>query len=55
MKAKVTEDIAPLVVSIPHGWAQANANVLTDIRNRDPISGYPELKALLCRIRKTLP
>lgn len=55
MKAKVTEDIAPLVVSIPHGWAQANANVLTDIENRDPISGYPELKALLCRIRKTIP
>jgi anaerobic selenocysteine-containing dehydrogenase len=55
MKAKVTEDIAPLVVSIPHGWAQANANVLTDIENRDPISGYPEFKALLCRIRKAIP
>jgi len=54
MKAKVTEDIAPLVVSIPHGWAQAKANILTDIQNRDPISGYPEFKALLCRIRKTL-
>jgi anaerobic selenocysteine-containing dehydrogenase len=55
MKAKVTEDIAPSVVSIPHGWAQANANVLTDITHRDPISGYPELKALLCRIRKAIP
>ena len=55
MKAKVTEDIAPQVVSIPHGWAQANANVLTDITHRDPISGYPEFKALLCRVRKTLP
>lgn len=54
MKARVTQDIAPQVVSIPHGWAQANANVLTDIRNRDPISGYPELKALLCRVKKAV-
>lgn len=52
MKAKVTEDIAPQVVSIPHGWAEANANVLTDITARDPISGYPTLKGLLCRIKK---
>ena len=52
IKAKVTEDIAPGVVTIPHGWAQANANVLTDLRERDPVSGYPMLKGLLCRIRK---
>jgi len=52
LKAKVTEDIAPQVVSIPHGWAQANVNVLTDITARDPVSGYPTLKGLLCRIKK---
>ena len=51
-KVKTTKDILPQVVSIPHGWAQANVNVLTDIEARDPISGYPELKALLCRIKK---
>ena len=52
MKARVTQDIAPKVVTIPHGWAVANANVLTDLQARDPVSGYPMLKGLLCRIRK---
>ena len=52
LKAKVTEDIAPQVVSIPHGWAQANVNVLTDITARDPISGYPTLKGLQRCIKK---
>jgi len=52
MKARVTEDVAPRVVSIPHGWAIANANELTDLDARDPVSGYPLLKGLLCRIRK---
>ncbi len=52
IKVKHSEDILPNVISIPHGWAQANVNVLTDIEARDPISGYPELKALLCRIKK---
>jgi anaerobic selenocysteine-containing dehydrogenase len=51
IKARVTEDIAQGVVSIPHGWATANVNILTDIELRDPISGYPEDKGLQCRIR----
>jgi anaerobic selenocysteine-containing dehydrogenase len=52
IKVKYSEDIRPDTVSIPHGWAQANVNILTDIEMRDPISGYPELKALRCRIKK---
>jgi hypothetical protein len=44
--------MAQQVVSIPHGWAAANVNILTDIDLRDPISGYPEDKGILCRIRK---
>jgi len=52
IKAKLTRDIAEQVVSIPHGWATANVNILTDIALRDPISGYPEDKGLLCRISK---
>ncbi len=52
MKARVTEDIAPKCITIPHGWAQANANVLTDLQERDPVSGYPMLKGLLCRVRR---
>jgi len=52
IKAKVTEDIMPQVVSIPHGWAQANVNILTDLDLRDPITGYPERNAVLCRVKK---
>lgn len=33
------------------GWKEANANLLTDPDNRDPISGFPVLKALLCEVR----
>ncbi len=52
IKARVTEDIAPRAVTIPHGWAIANANALTDLEARDPVTGYPMLKGLLCRVRK---
>ncbi len=54
IKVKLTEDIAPQVISIPHGWAQANVNILTDIEARDPVLGYPEDKAILCRMKKIL-
>jgi len=52
LKAKVTEDIHPQVVSIAHGWDEANANVLTDDMERGPISGYPGFKSALCRVAK---
>ena len=51
LKAKVGEDIHPRVVSIQHGWTEANANILTD-GGRDPISGFPSLRATLCRVAK---
>jgi anaerobic selenocysteine-containing dehydrogenase len=50
LKAKVTADIMPNVIYIPHGWPQANVNLLTDDEARDPISGFPSLKSLLCKI-----
>ncbi len=34
------------------GWRQANVNDLTDLDNRDPISGFPVYKALLCEVIK---
>lgn len=51
VEARVTEDIMPQVISICHGWSQGNVNVLTDETPVDPVTGYPALKALLCRIR----
>jgi len=52
LKAKITPDIHPQVLSLPHGWAEANANILTDNEPHDPISGYPALKTTPCRVRK---
>jgi formate dehydrogenase (coenzyme F420) alpha subunit len=53
MKVGVTARVAEGVILVPHGWpGEANANLLTDTRCREPIMGYPEVKALLCAVRK---
>jgi anaerobic selenocysteine-containing dehydrogenase len=52
LKAEITPDIPPEVLSIQHGWEEANANILTDGDSHDPISGYPVFKAIPCRVRK---
>ncbi len=55
MKAHVDDAVAEGVVFVPHGWEKdANANLLTDTNCREPIMGYPELKSLLCNIRKNI-
>ena len=51
IKARVTDDILPGMISVPHGWNDAPENMLTDDMPADPISGYPALTALLCRVR----
>jgi anaerobic selenocysteine-containing dehydrogenase len=60
-RAKVTDWVVPGSVEVnvggggplqPKPWREANANYLTDMDNRDPISGFPVLKALLCEVRK---
>jgi len=59
--ARVTDAVVPGVVEVNVGggnpiqaevWREANANYLTDLDNRDPISGFPVFKALLCDVRK---
>ena len=59
--AHVTEDILAGVVEVNMGgggplgtdaWRHANVNELTDPDNRDPISGFPVYKALLCEVVK---
>jgi len=58
--AKVTDDVMTGQVELnvgggspihAEGWREANANYLTDFENRDPISGFPVYKALLCEVR----
>jgi len=59
--ARVTEDVMTGQVELnvggggpiqAEGWRDANANYVTDPDNRDPISGFPVYKALLCEVRK---
>jgi anaerobic selenocysteine-containing dehydrogenase len=55
MKAVVTEDIHPQVVSVSHGWwRMANGNLLTgdDLEVRDPLTGAAAMRALACRVVK---
>jgi len=55
IKAKVTEDIRPGAVSIPHGWAAANVNILLDSKVRDKVSGYITMRGNACRLVKLDP
>ncbi len=59
--ARVTDDVMTGQVEVNVGggspihsapWREANTNYLTDPENRDPISGFPVYKALLCEVRK---
>jgi anaerobic selenocysteine-containing dehydrogenase len=52
MRAQLTENIHPKVVSIQHGWSEANVNLLTDDEVRDPVSGFVSFKSLMCRVTK---
>jgi anaerobic selenocysteine-containing dehydrogenase len=52
LKARVTDEVPPGVLSIQHGWEEANANLLTAFDPPDPVSGYPAFKTVPCRVRK---
>ncbi|WP_025324084.1 molybdopterin-containing oxidoreductase family protein [Deferrisoma camini] len=53
MRVRVDPRVAEGVVFVPHGWeGDRNANRLTDARCREPIFGYPQMKALLCAVRR---
>ncbi|WP_281492215.1 molybdopterin dinucleotide binding domain-containing protein [Desulfosarcina cetonica] len=53
MKASVVDCVADGIVFVPHGWSgQANANLLTDAQCREPILGYPDMKSLMCAIKR---
>lgn len=60
-RARVTPDMAPGAVDAAMGgggplgsesWRACNVNVLTDLGQVDPISGFPAYKALLCDVSR---
>ncbi|MBI2853936.1 MAG: molybdopterin-dependent oxidoreductase [Chloroflexi bacterium] len=53
IKAKLNEDVHPKIVMMQHGWSEANCNFLTDDEARDPVSGYPGFRSVMCRVTKT--
>jgi len=51
-KAHLTELAPPGVVSVYHGLPGAEINNIIEPDYRDPISGFPGFKSLLCQIKK---
>ncbi|HJX39536.1 MAG TPA: molybdopterin-dependent oxidoreductase, partial [Anaerolineae bacterium] len=52
-RAKLTDSIHPLTVSIPHGWAgKQNANWLVDDLAGDPLAATPPYRDMRCRVEK---
>ncbi|PKM85522.1 MAG: hypothetical protein CVU86_01605 [Firmicutes bacterium HGW-Firmicutes-11] len=52
VKANISEMILPGVVSISHGYTDADVNTLIEAYYIDPISGFPGFKAFLGNIEK---
>jgi anaerobic selenocysteine-containing dehydrogenase len=54
VRASVTEDMMPDVVSLSHGWeGEVNSNLLVETDPRDPVTGYSEFRNVACSIGKT--
>lgn len=49
--ARIHDDLIEGIVVLPHCVAEANANQLTSVATRDPVSGFPNLRSLACRVR----
>lgn len=50
MRLRVNDNLATGVVSVPHGWGNANVNLLADLDVVDPVTAYPDFNQLLCRV-----
>jgi formate dehydrogenase (coenzyme F420) alpha subunit len=50
--AQLTDRIDPRVIHVSFGFADTNANVLTDHKACDPITGSTGLKSCLCKVER---
>lgn len=50
IKVKISSFVHPIVVAVGSGWNEVN--LLTDWESYDPLSGFPNLKAIPCNISK---
>ena len=51
VRANITTYVPPGVVNVSHSFPGADVNELIDNDYRDPISGYPGFKSLLCEVK----
>jgi anaerobic selenocysteine-containing dehydrogenase len=54
VRAALTRTVPPGVINMYHGRAEADVNILIDPDYRDPISGFPGFKSLLCQVKKVI-
>lgn len=52
VKANLTITVPQGMVSLYHGYREADANSLLDYDHRDPYSGFPGYRCIRCRIQK---
>jgi anaerobic selenocysteine-containing dehydrogenase len=52
VRVNLTDTVMQGVVNIYHGRPEADVNTLIDPDYRDPISGFPGFKSLLCEVQK---
>ena len=52
VKANLTEIVPPGVVNMYHDYPEASVNQLIEADYRDPVSGFPGFKSLLCEVKK---
>ncbi len=51
IKASLVSDMHPYTISIPHGWENCNANLLTG-NVFEPLTGAPMYRAIPCRVER---
>jgi len=55
MVAAVTDVVPTGTVSAPHGWSEADVNLLIPDEGLDPISGFPPFRSSLCQLERLSP
>lgn len=50
LHARLDARVHPDCVVVPFGWRETNANLLTDDRALDPVSGFPAFRSGVCRL-----
>ena len=55
VNVEISDVVHPKIVQMVNGWCEANMNILTDDVALDPISGFPPLRSIMCRITKVHP